>query len=244
MLQIMFNKGEISHPKRMVAMHHYALGLQVTLTAHANPTEAGPMKAYMRDQFEYLGIKTPKRRDLLKQFITVQGLPPITELDTVARDLWALPEREFQYTALGLIGRSQKKLPPEFIDTLEYLIITKSWWDTVDSIAGDTIGEMFKAYPYLRENYLPRWRSSDNFWLRRTCILFQLKYKKDTDFSLLCEIIRENLGSKEFFINKAIGWSLREYSKTDSQAVRDFVAQTDLNPLSAREAIKWLERKI
>lgn len=224
-------------------MHPYALGLQVSLTAHANPAEAAPMKAYMRGQFDFLGIKTPQRRNLTRQFIASHGLPRVSELDTIVRDLWALPEREFQYAALGLVGRLQKQLPADFIETLEFLLLTKSWWDTVDGIAGDAIGAMFRAYPEVRNRYLPQWRQSNNFWLRRTCILFQLGYKKATDFPLLCDIIRENLGSDEFFINKAIGWALREYSKTDPQAVRDFVAHTHLHPLSAREALKWLEQR-
>lgn len=224
-------------------MQPYTLGLQVTLAAHANPAEAAPMKAYMRGQFDFLGIKTPKRRDLTRQFIAVHGLPRLSELDTILRDLWALPEREFQYAALGLVSRLKKQLPPEFTATLEFLIVTKSWWDTVDGIAGDLVGAMFKSYPQIRAQYLPRWRNADNFWLRRTCLLFQLGYKKATDFPLLCDIIRENLGSDAFFINKAIGWALREYSKTDPHAVREFVAQTNLHPLSAREALKWLERR-
>lgn len=90
---------------------------------------------------------------------------------------------------------------------------------------------------------MERWRCSDDFWLRRTCILFQLGYKSETDFDLLKDIIRENLGSKEFFINKAIGWSLRQYTRVDPDGVRAFVAETPLAPLSAREALKWLNRR-
>jgi 3-methyladenine DNA glycosylase AlkD len=95
----------------------------------------------------------------------------------------------------------------------------------------------------VRKLKLAQWRSSEDFWLRRTCILFQLKYKKETDFELLKAIIRENLGSKEFFINKAIGWSLRQYSRIDPNAVRAFVNETPLAPLSAKEALKWLKRQ-
>jgi 3-methyladenine DNA glycosylase AlkD len=95
----------------------------------------------------------------------------------------------------------------------------------------------------VRKKYLTKWRKSEKFWLRRSAILFQLGYKQDTDFDLLRDIIRENLGSQEFFINKAIGWALRQYTRVDPQGVRKFVANTPLNPLSAREALKWLERR-
>jgi 3-methyladenine DNA glycosylase AlkD len=103
------------------------------------------------------------------------------------------------------------------------------------------VGVHFQRFPDVREKYLAKWRKSEDFWLRRTCILFQLNYKEETDFDLLCEIIRENLGSKEFFINKAIGWSLRQYARTDPLAVKKFVKAAPLQPLSRREAMKHLQ---
>jgi len=222
-------------------MRPYLLPLLSLFEQHANPMQAAPMKKYMRDQFEYLGIKTPERRELQKQFYAEHGLPPVAELDSIVRELWALPQREFQYTAIGLIGRLVEQIPSDFIKTIEYLIVAKSWWDTVDGLAADIVATHFHRFPKVREKYLARWRKSDNFWLRRTCILFQLNYKEETDFPLLCDIIRENLGSEEFFINKAIGWALRQYARTDPQAVKKFVKATPLHPLSRREAMKHLE---
>jgi 3-methyladenine DNA glycosylase AlkD len=221
-------------------MHKYAAKLKSHFEKNANPSQAAPMKKYMRDQFEYLGIKTPQRTALLKDFYTKHGLPDVGDLDLILRDLWSLPQREYQYTAVGLLERHSKQLPPGFIDTVEYLIVTKSWWDTVDSIAGGTVGTHFKRFPAVKKKVLANWRKSKNMWLRRTAILFQLGYKKETDFDLLCEIIRENLGSNEFFINKAIGWALRQYAYTDAKAVKRFVKETDLHPLSRREAMKHL----
>ncbi len=223
-------------------MHPYVSGLKTLFEQNADPLQAKPMAAYLRNQFSSLGIKIPLSAELQRGYYLEHGLPALTELEPILRDLWALPEREFQYVAVGLLGKFEKQLPPEFITTLEDLIVTKSWWDTVDSIAAGAVGVHFQRYPEIRSQTLPRWRASDNFWLRRTCLLFQLNYKKATDFPLLCEIICENLGSKEFFINKAIGWALRQHSRLDAQAVRDFVAQTPLQPLSAREALKWLEK--
>jgi 3-methyladenine DNA glycosylase AlkD len=222
-------------------MHPYVTSLKVLLEKNADPSQAPAMKKYMRDQFEYLGIKTPKLRELFKGFLDENGLPPIAELDTVVRELWALPEREFQYLGGGLVGRLEKQLPADFIETIEYLITTKSWWDTVDGIASGVVGTHFKRYPAVKKKYLTKWRKSDNFWLRRTAILFQLNYKQETDFPLLCEIICENLDSKEFFINKAIGWSLRQYARIDPKAVKRFVKATPLHPLSQREAMKHLK---
>jgi 3-methyladenine DNA glycosylase AlkD len=220
-------------------MHLYVRSLKSLYEQNANPTDAAPMKKYMRDQFEYLGIKTPLRVALQKEFIKEHGLPPLGELNVIVRELWSLPQREFQYTATSLLGKLETKLEPDFISTLEYLIVTKSWWDTVDTLAGNTVGAHFKRFPKVREKYLKQWRKSDNFWLRRTALLFQLGYKDETDFDLLCEIIRENLGSDEFFINKAIGWALRQYAWTNPAPVKKFVKATkELSPLSRREALK------
>ena len=222
-------------------MHKYVINLKSHFEKHADPSQAGPMKKYMRGQFEYLGIKTPQSVALRKVFFAEHGLPEITELDEILRNLWALPHREFQYVAVGLLGGLEKQLPADFIDTIEYLIVTKSWWDTVDSIAAGTVGAHFKRYPAVKKKALAKWRKSKNMWLRRTTILFQLGYKKETDFDLLCEIIEENLGSDEFFINKAIGWALRQYAYTDPKAVKKFVNTTkELHPLSRREAVKHL----
>ncbi|HSL30547.1 MAG TPA: DNA alkylation repair protein [Anaerolineales bacterium] len=220
-------------------MHPYVASVKNLLEQNANPAQAAPMKRYMRDQFEYLGIKSPQLKALFKQIVNEQGLPGTQALDQIVLDLWALPQREYQYFAISLMERLEKKLTPQSIRTLEYMITNKSWWDTVDNIS-HIVGVLFRNYPDVREKYLAKWRRSGNFWLRRTAILFQLDYKDETDFDLLREIIQENLGSDEFFINKAIGWSLRQYARIDAEGVKAFVKSTALHPLSRREAMKHL----
>jgi 3-methyladenine DNA glycosylase AlkD len=222
-----------------ILMHPYLIPLKKLLEQNANPAQAAPMKKYMRDQFEYLGIKSPQLKLLFKQYIEEHGLPVVEDLDEITRELWGLPQREFQYFAMSLMEKLEKKLPSNSIKTLEYMITHKSWWDTVDNIS-HIVGILFKRFPEVREKYLAKWRASKNIWLRRTAILFQLDFKQETDFDLLCEIIRENVGSKEFFINKAIGWSLRQYARIDPKAVKKFVNATELHPLSRREALKHL----
>ncbi len=212
------------------------------LEAHANPAEAVPMARYMRDQFPFYGIKTPQCRLLVREFLAEQGLPPPDLLEPVVLTLWQRPQRECQYIAVGLLERGSKRLDTPVVDLLEQLIITKSWWDTVDSLAGGLAGAQFRRFPEARAAALPRWRASDNIWLRRSAILFQLGYKKETDAELLLAVVEENKTSGEFFIQKAIGWALREYSKTNPDLVVDFVERTELAPLSRREALKWLKR--
>lgn len=221
-------------------MHIYVASIKILLAGHASPVQAGPMKKYMRDQFEYLGIKSPQLKSLFRQVIQKHGMPPFDELDILIHELWELPEREYQYLAISLMERLEKKLPASAIQTLEYMMVNKSWWDTVDNIS-HVVGVHFKRYPEIREKYLAKWRTSEDIWLRRTAILFQLDYKEETDFDLLRDIIQENLGSNEFFINKAIGWSLRQYARVDPNTVKKFVEATQLHPLSRREAMKHLD---
>ena len=123
----------------------------------------------------------------------------------------------------------------------EYMITTKSWWDTVDFIAYKICGAYFKKFPEDIPKYVDKWLDSGNMWLQRTAILFQLKYKEELDTEVLHYCISRLTGSKEFFINKAIGWILREYSRTNPVWVKNYVATHELAPLSAREAIRLMD---
>lgn len=201
------------------------------------------MKQYMRNQFEFLGIKTPAMTRLHKQFIATHGWPPVAELAPIVETLWQWPEREYQYLARRFIEHFLPQLTTDFLATIETLILNKSWWDTIDSIAIHPVGNLFARYPADSKPYLEKWRAHKNIWLRRTTILFQISYKTKTDEALLFSIAEDNLGSREFFINKAIGWALREYSKMASAAVTTFVEQTQLAALSKREALKWLKKQ-
>jgi 3-methyladenine DNA glycosylase AlkD len=204
-----------------------------------NDENAGPMKKYMKDHFPFLGIKSPLRKELEKQFFKeTEILKKPFDKDFVT-GLWEKEEREYHYTAITYAGKFIKKLPKDVIPFLEMLITTKSWWDSVDSIAPQ-VGELSRKYPEIIEETIDGWSVDDNFWLRRTAILFQLKYKQQTNESLLYDYIAKNADSKEFFIQKAIGWALREYSKTNPVSVKAFIQGNELAPLSVREGSKYL----
>ncbi|UVI29988.1 DNA alkylation repair protein [Paenibacillus spongiae] len=221
----------------------YVNQLEEWLRSEANPENAGPMSAYMRNLFPFLGLKNPERVILTRSFLLEYGMPADDELERVVRELWLLPEREFHYTAMQLLEKRLKQSEPEWIELLQWMITEKSWWDTVDLIAGKLVGGLFTRYPELIPVYTDMWIASDNLWLRRSAILFQLHYKDNTDQELLFEYIRRCEGEEEFFIRKAIGWALREYSKTNKEAVIRFVSETELSPLSVREALKWVKAK-
>lgn len=212
-------------------------------TPMANPANSEPMARYLRDQFPFLGIKTPQRRSLVREFVAAHGKPAPEIWREVVRELWGLPEREYQYIAMDLMHRLRRDLDTADFALAETLITTKSWWDTIDWLATHLVGDLYKKFPHEGRRSIAVWRSSPNFWLRRTCLLFQLHYKKETDVPLLFDIICENQADSEFFIRKAIGWALREYSKQDAEAVVAFVSQNELSPLSQREALKWLKNK-
>ena len=219
-------------------MNSYTFNIIKVLNSAKNPDQASPMKAYMKNKFEYLGIKSPHRRELTKPFLTKASLPSVDKLWSIVEELWEQREREFQYFAMELIAKYKKSVEKDWIKNYENLIVSKSWWDTVDFIASTLVGDYFKLFPDMIENVTRRWMKSGNIWLQRTCLIFQLKYKDDVDTELLTSFIKELYVSKEFFIAKAIGWSLREYSKRNPEWVLDFVQKNTLQPLSKREAIR------
>ncbi|MUT65751.1 DNA alkylation repair protein [Paenibacillus sp. NEAU-GSW1] len=219
-------------------MSDYIEKIAACFRANADRNKAEAMEAYMRGQFPFLGIKTPERTKLLHDFWQTNGVPQGEELLQAVRELWLLPEREFQNVAMAHLDKHVKRADKLHIDLLEQLVLSKSWWDTVDYIAAHLIGRHLSKYPELITDYPDRWIESDHMWLRRTAILFQLKYKGRTDTLRLFGYIERCKEEKDFFIRKAIGWALREYAKTDAEAVKRFVASTELSPLSVREALK------
>src|SRR6056297_163527 len=210
---------------------------------NGNSLKAIPMKHYMRDQFEYVGIQTPLRRKISKPFLKKDKLPLISELESIIREFWMLEGREFQYFAQELAMKYIKVIPKDFISTYEFMIVNKSWWDTIDIIAKKLIGPYMIRFPEERELLLEKWLSSENIWLQRTCLLFQLGYKQNTDADRLFQIIERLKTIDEFFIQKAIGWALREYSKVNSAVVCDYINRTELSNLAFTEGMKVIKRQ-
>lgn len=211
------------------------------LQLHKNEEKAEGMRAYMRNLFPFLGIPTPTRRAVCKAFF--KWAKKKQEVDwAFIEECWARDEREFQYIAVDYLLLVDQVLTPQHIPQLQTLVVTKSWWDTVDGLDG-VFGTIVLQYPEV-EKVMLEWSTADNFWLRRIAIDYQLNYKEKTNTELLAQIIINNFGQTEFFINKAIGWSLREYSKTNREWVRSFIQnyKDRLAPLSIREGSKYLDK--
>ena len=208
------------------------------LKAVANPDDAVAMRAYMKNKFEFLGVKTPARRKLAKAFFKQQ-----TDFDidwNFINEAWNNPYRELQYIALDYLETRKKLLTPSDLSRLKKLAQTKSWWDTIDFL-DRLVGSIIARFPETKEIILA-WSCDEDIWLRRLAIDHQLLRKEETDTELLEKILVNNLGQTEFFINKAIGWALRDYSKTNPDWVRDFIERhrAAMAALSIREGSKYL----
>jgi len=216
--------------------------LEIEFSKHANTIVAKGQKAYMRNQFEFYGLTASERRSVQQPLFKEYDSSLKVDVEKTIIKLWKKEKRDYQYCAQELIFQNTKQFKPEHINLFEFMIINKSWWDTIDFVAPKLVGIYFKLYPKKIENVIEKWLNSNNIWLQRSCLLFQLKYKNNLNTELLTHIIHSLLNSKEFFINKAIGWVLREYSKTNEKWVLNFVQKTKLTKLSSKEALKFIKK--
>jgi 3-methyladenine DNA glycosylase AlkD len=217
--------------------------LEAMFREHKNEANREAMENYMKNHFPFLGIKSPERKVLTREFLNETGIHKRNELPVDdLKQIWSLPEREFHYTVIEITARMKKVYEKHHLAFFRHLTVTNSWWDSVDGIAPNVIGVYFQKYPE-QLGYADDWAQDDNKWLRRTAILYQLKYKKKTDEERLFRYCRLNREHPDFFIRKGIGWALREYSKTNPGAVEAFIEKTELSNLSEREGLKHIQRQ-
>jgi len=210
------------------------------IAALAPLTDAGrapAMQAYMRGLFPFLGIATPRRREAIKSLLKSFKGAPAAELIGIAGELWALPEREYQYAAIDLLAAHWKQFSASELPLIQALVLQKSWWDSVDGLAA-VIGDVLR----FEHDGMDEALRHDSFWMRRIALLHQLGWRNKTDearlFSYSLSLGHEN----EFFIQKAIGWALRDYARHAPDNVAGFINENKarLSKLSVREAGKHL----
>lgn len=223
-------------------IQNYILPLEQSFKANSNIDNAAAMSKYMRNKFQYHGIKSPLRKELTRNFLKSSGLPSDKIKIKLIKYLWDLPQREYQYVAMEILGKTARKDDNNIIELYEIMVLNKSWWDTVDYIAATLMGTYFYNNPKKIQSKTSKWMNSQNIWLQRCCLLFQLKYHDNLNTELLEKFIPRFSKSKEFFIQKAIGWILREYSKTNPQYVINFVDDNNLAALSNTEALLWMKK--
>ncbi|WP_030776778.1 DNA alkylation repair protein [Streptomyces sp. NRRL S-920] len=210
-------------------------------SAAADQPQAARMRAYMKDIAPFLGLTSPVRRELDRAVLAGTPRPDEADCAAIALRCWALPEREYAYFAVDYLRRHVRRCSSAFLPVARHLVTIRPWWDTVDALAAHVVGGLVRADPRLR-TAMDEWIEDENLWVARTALLHQLRHKSATDSERLFAYCVRQSGHPDFFVRKAIGWCLREYAKTDPEAVRAFVERERdrLAPLSVREALKNL----
>ena len=218
---------------------NFITDLKTDLYKNANPELAIPMENYMKNNFSFLGIKTQERRAILKIHWENHKIEVKQNFRSIAWELFTNKEREFHQCAIDLICKEiKKKYVIDDIQLIEKLIMTNSWWDSVDTLAKYLLGYYLLQFREKKLEVIESFSNSENMWLNRSAIIFQLDYKANTDFDLLKSECEKHKHSNQFFIQKAIGWALRDYSRFNPRGVSAYVHATNLKPLSQREALR------
>jgi len=217
--------------------------LRAALAKVAEPERAAPMQAYAKSAMPFLGVTAVPLREVCREVFADLDLPSAVAWRCAVLGLWrGARYREERYCAIELTGvrRFDRFQDMAALPIYEEMIVTGAWWDYVDAIAGHRLGTLLRRFPREMRKQMLAWSRSDDLWKRRSAILCQLTFKKDTDLELLYATIEPALDSKEFFLRKAIGWALRQYAWTDPREVRRYVREheKELSPLSKREALK------
>ena len=212
--------------------------IRSALRAAADPALAPGQQAYMKSAMPFLGVRVPEVRSIARTM--AKGEKDAAQLRSSALQLWdAASHREERYAAMALLGMRPLRADAGMVDAIEHMVRTGQWWDFTDELA-HRLADLHDARPHETAALVRRWSRDDDFWIRRIAILSQLGRGARLDPQLLSDVIAANLGSREFFIRKAIGWALREYARVDPEWVRAFAATHELSPLSRREALKHL----
>lgn len=208
-----------------------------------NAKRAKTASAYMRDLFPFIGMKTEIRRNAQKKWIdSLKTLEDRTLRWSIIRALWEKEERDYQYTAIDFLNSWPKKFySEEDAIQLEWVLNQKSWWDTVDAVASNYLGKWALLFPEKARETFEKWRHHESFWLQRSCLIYQLKHKDQVDTAYLEDLIKQMNSNKEFFIQKAIGWSLRQLSKYNPEEVARILSDNPIKGLALREAGKYLK---
>ncbi|NQV53908.1 MAG: DNA alkylation repair protein [Flavobacteriales bacterium] len=206
----------------------------------SNKDRAAAMEAYMKGHFTFYGVPSPARKSIQKEVFRNLGMPGDDTFEAEVRACWVAPHREMQYVAMECMERKKWYRKEQSIQLIEWMITERSWWDSVDYIAATLCGGYFQYFPERIYSVVSRWNASENIWLIRSSLLFQLRYRDKVDKDLLTSLMLPHLDSKEFFLQKAIGWILRQVSKSDPTFVRAFVDSHSLSAVTLREAKKYI----
>jgi 3-methyladenine DNA glycosylase AlkD len=205
---------------------------------NCHETRAEGMSKYMRFQFPFYGIQQPLRKQIQHFFILHSRKYGVNFIIDLTKRLWDKEERECQYTAIDLINAHKNNMNVTHVEHIKRLILSKSWWDTVDLLGSGVIGFLVKKHSAPLKRLMIEWSKSDELWLQRTALIHQLRYKEHTDIELMEIILQNTMSNEDFFIQKAIGWSLRQYAYTNPTYVKYVIEAYSIKGLAKREALK------
>ncbi len=223
-------------------MHPLTHTIRENLQMAADPEYAPQMQAYMKSEMPYRGVKSAEQRQIYKAVFAEFPLKSFGEFSQVLTELWNAEYREERYAAITLALKYKKYQTMEALPIYRMMITTSAWWDLVDGVAADLIGVLLEKYPSEMKPEMERWILDEDQWIRRTAILSQLRFKGKTDKQMLFRFCESCLDEKSFWIRKAVGWALREYSKTDPDAVREFYQKNveRMSGVTRREVEKYI----
>ncbi len=217
------------------------LDLLDSLALYAENSRKKKMEAYMRNQFVFMGVMATERKECFKNWYRNLEIKSEENLLLLANQMWRSEFREIKYCTIDLMLKLKKHWTKESYMFFLDMIVSESWWDTVDMIASNLVGKYLLSHePEILEKESQAFIESNNLWLQRTSLIFQLKYKDRLHKALLESNIQQLKTDKEFFIQKAIGWSLREASKTNPIWVKDIIHRLEIEGLAKKEASKYL----
>ena len=225
----------------MISPKEYLQKVISFFQASGNPEIAEGQMNYMRNKFEFYGVKAPGWVKFSKEIMKSEGIFQNEKLKEFVRLCLKEEHREIHYFGIQMVEKATKKETENFIEFLEELILTHSWWDSVDWIS-KMVGWHFMRFPHQISEVTERWISSENIWLQRMAIIFQRYKNYPTDEKMLFDYILRMKNSEEFFIQKGAGWALRDHSKSNPDEVVDFIKNNKLKPLTKREGLKWLKK--
>jgi 3-methyladenine DNA glycosylase AlkD len=212
------------------------------LSIYADGEKAPAMSAYMKNHFPFFGLQQPARKKAFTEIKSILGFPDFEEAHSLLPQLMAEPEREWHYLAIEIFISQKFEKHTDALALMTELFLTKSWWDTVDPMAVHFFGKHLLRFPEKTPTCVDEWVSSPNIWLQRLSVLYCLKYKEKTNFDMLRQTMSHLTDSNEFFVQKAMGWVLREKSKTHPDWVRETLRMLPFKPLTVREGSKYLDR--
>jgi len=225
-------------------MHQIINHIRKELSKAADPLKAPQMQAYIKTDQPFYGVQSTARKTILRKALKKYPITNKKEWEQIILEFWNGKYHEEMYIALSIADRFKKYRDEDSWELFEKLLRSATNWDTVDGIAPNLLGDLVKEHRYF-EKKIWEWTDDENFWVRRATILVHLKHKEDTNVELLAKTILKLAHEKEFFIRKAIGWALRQYSYTDADWVKQFISDNEekLSGLSKREGLKAINRK-